>query len=71
MESEKIFPIDIKIFIDDIDEISEDDITVAFMFLDAQIGEYFVGTKIRNIEFKILDTKDDKLKLSGLHKIFN
>ncbi|HMR89645.1 MAG TPA: hypothetical protein PKD51_15900 [Saprospiraceae bacterium] len=69
--SEDTMQFDIEIFIDDIDELAEDDIAVAFMFIDAQLGEYFVGTKIRNIEFKLLDTKDDKLELSGMHKIFN
>lgn len=55
------------IFIGDVDELSEDDIQVAFMFLDAQIGEYKVMTLIDEIEFHVLKDKNNLIKFSELH----
>ncbi len=53
--SEKGAPFDIEVFIGDIDDLSEDAIEVAFMFIDAQIGEYKSATLLNEIEFSKLD----------------
>lgn len=56
------------VYIVDIDYLIEDDIEVAFLFLDAQLGEYCAMTLINEIEFHKLEDKKGLFRLSDLHK---
>lgn len=61
----------LQVYIGGKEELSEYDIQVAFMFLDAQLGEYRVMTMVNEIDFHVFEKQVNLFKLSEISKIIN